>query len=75
MAPIKKGRQPAITDLEQARERLARVEATPSNPITKLAMRLMALTVVRPVRLRRRLGANSTGCTRMSRHGLHRPPG
>lgn len=48
MAPLKKGRQPAITDLVQAREILAKVEATPGHPITKLAMRLLALTVVRP---------------------------
>lgn len=48
MAPTVKGRQPAIIDLGQAREILARTEATPAHPITKLAMRLLALTAVRP---------------------------
>ena len=48
MAPLKKGRQPAITDLAEAREILAKTEATPAHPITKLGLRLLALTVVRP---------------------------
>jgi integrase len=48
MAPQKKGRQPAITDLEGAREMLRRAEATPASPVTKLALRLLALTAVRP---------------------------
>src|SRR5207302_5184147 len=52
MAPLIKGRQPAITDLNAAREVLARVEATPGYPITKLANRLLALTVVRPGEIR-----------------------
>ncbi|RWM96198.1 MAG: DUF4102 domain-containing protein [Mesorhizobium sp.] len=48
MAPLKKGRQPAITNLEAAREMLAKAEAQPSHPVTKLALRILALTVVRP---------------------------
>ncbi len=48
MAPIKKGRQPAITDLAKAREMLLAAEDTPARPVTKLAMRILALTVVRP---------------------------
>jgi hypothetical protein len=48
MKPVKKGRQPAITDLEQAREVLRRADATPASPITKLALRLLALTALRP---------------------------
>lgn len=48
MAPMKKGRQPAITDLEAARAMLAKAEAEPAHPVTKLALRLLALTVVRP---------------------------
>ncbi len=48
MAPLKKGRQPAITDLEKAREILAVVDANPAYPVTKLAMRLLALTALRP---------------------------
>jgi integrase len=48
MRPVKKGRQPAITDLEQAREVLRRADATPASPVTKLALRLLALTALRP---------------------------
>ena len=43
-----KGRQPAITDLSEAREILACTEAIPAHPVTKLAIRLLALTVMRP---------------------------
>jgi integrase len=52
MAPMVKGRQPAITDLAEARQVLAAVEAIPAHPTTKLANRLLALTVVRPGELR-----------------------
>lgn len=48
MAPLKKGRQPAVTTLEQAREILTRADATPAHPVTRLALRFLALTVVRP---------------------------
>lgn len=48
MAPLKKGRQPAITDLEKAREILQKVDNEAAYPVTKLAMRLLALTAVRP---------------------------
>lgn len=48
MAPLKRGRQPAITDLDEARQILPRCEAMPGHPLTKLAHRLLALTVVRP---------------------------
>jgi len=48
MAPLKKGRQPAITDLAGAREMLARVDAETAHPVTKLAIRILALTAVRP---------------------------
>ena len=37
LKPLKKGRQPAITDLDQAREIIRRVDETPANPATKLA--------------------------------------
>jgi integrase len=43
-----KGRQPAITDLDAAREMLAKAEAEKAHPTTKLALRILALTVVRP---------------------------
>jgi integrase len=41
-------KQPAITDLAKLREMLAAVEAMPAHPVTKLATRMIALTVVRP---------------------------
>ena len=52
MAPMSKGRQPAVTDLAEARRVLAAVEAQPAHPTTKLANRLLALTAVRPGELR-----------------------
>lgn len=48
MAPMKKGRQPAITDLAEARAMLQKAEAEHAHPVTKLALRILALTVVRP---------------------------
>lgn len=48
MAPMKKGRQPAITDVDKAREMLLRAWDTPAHPITKLGLRLLTLTAVRP---------------------------
>lgn len=48
MAPLKKGRQPAITDLEQAREIIRKVDREGAHPATKLAIRLLALTALRP---------------------------
>jgi integrase len=52
MAPVIKTRQPAITDLAEARKVLAAVESQPAHPTTKLANRLLALTAVRPGELR-----------------------
>jgi integrase len=43
-----RGRQPAVRTLEEARQLLLDVENSTSNPRTKLASRLLALTVVRP---------------------------
>lgn len=43
-----KGRQPAITDLAKAREMLRTAESIPAHPVTKLGLRFLALTVVRP---------------------------
>lgn len=48
MAPLKKGRQPAITDLAKARQIIADADAVPAHPVTKLALRLLALTALRP---------------------------
>jgi integrase len=52
MAPLAKGRQPALTDLEEAREVLRRAEAVPAHPVTRLALRLLALTAARPGEVR-----------------------
>lgn len=48
MAPLKKGRQPAVTDLAAAKIIIDKVEAEAAHPVTKLAHRLLALTSVRP---------------------------
>jgi len=48
LAPLKKGRQPAIITLDGVRQILADVASTPSRGYTKLAIRLLALTAVRP---------------------------
>ncbi|MDG4854084.1 MULTISPECIES: integrase arm-type DNA-binding domain-containing protein [unclassified Mesorhizobium] len=48
MTPMKKGKQPAITDLDKAREMLAKAESETAHPVTKLALRILALTAVRP---------------------------
>lgn len=48
MAPVARGRMPAITDLDKAQQILRDVDATPGFPVTKLAIRLLALTAVRP---------------------------
>jgi len=42
------GRQPAVRTLDEARQVLVDMEATTASPLTKLASRLLALTVVRP---------------------------
>lgn len=48
LAPTRKGRMPAVTTLDAARDVLARVEAIPAHPATKLGHRFLALTIVRP---------------------------
>lgn len=48
MAPMVKGRQPAVVDLDKARQILIDVEAAPAHPVTKLALRFLALTAVGP---------------------------
>lgn len=48
MAPLTKGRQPAVTKLQPALKMLRDIEATPAHPVTKLAVRLLALTAARP---------------------------
>jgi integrase len=47
-----KGRQPALTTLADAQDLLKSVESAKASPVTKIASRLLALTVVRPGVLR-----------------------
>jgi integrase len=48
----KKGKQPAIVDLDGVRQVLIAAEASGATPITKFASRLLALTAVRPAVVR-----------------------
>jgi integrase len=48
LAPLVKGRQPAITGLNEARVMLAKAETEPAHAVTKLALRFLALTALRP---------------------------
>ena len=45
---VERGRQPALVDLEEVRQLLRDVAAEAAHPVTKLAIWLQALTVVRP---------------------------
>lgn len=47
LAPIRRGRLPALTDLDEVRTMMADVEALPAYPVTKLGLRFLALTAVR----------------------------
>lgn len=48
MAPLVRGRMPAVTTLADARAVLAAAEAIAAHPVTKAAHRFLALTLVRP---------------------------
>lgn len=52
MAPFKSRRQPAVTTIEDARTVLLTTESCPANPTSKLALRFLALTAVRPTEMR-----------------------
>ncbi|MEO9133250.1 MAG: integrase arm-type DNA-binding domain-containing protein [Sphingomonas sp.] len=52
LKPLRKGRQPAITDLVPLRKMIIAAEEDYARPITRLAMRLLSLTAVRPSELR-----------------------
>jgi integrase len=52
LKPLRKGRQPAITDLVPLRKMIIAAEEDYARPITRLALRLLALTAVRPSELR-----------------------
>jgi integrase len=49
---VRGGHRAAVTGLAEAREALQRAEAVPAHPVTRLALRLLALTAVRPGELR-----------------------
>jgi integrase len=50
--PLPKRRQPAIIELTPVREMICKVEQDDARPITRLALRFLALTAVRPGELR-----------------------
>ncbi len=52
LSPLRRGHFPAIIDLDEARRMLSKVEAESAYPVTKLALRLLALTSVRSNELR-----------------------
>ena len=52
LKPLRKGRQPAITDLTRLQRMILDAEGDYARPITRLALRLLALTAVRPNELR-----------------------
>jgi integrase len=55
LKPLRKGRQPAITELAPLQRMILAAEEDHARPITRLALRFLALTAVRPNELR---GAN-----------------
>ncbi|ARR53419.1 integrase [Rhizorhabdus wittichii DC-6] len=52
LKPLRKGRQPAITDLVPLRKMILAAEEDNARPITRLGLRMLALTAVRPSELR-----------------------
>lgn len=52
LKPLRKGRQPAITDLKRLRKMIQDAEEDYARPVTRLALRLLALTAVRPNEIR-----------------------
>jgi len=52
LKPLRRGRQPAITDLAPLRVMIRTAEEEDARPFTRLALRFLALTAVRPNQLR-----------------------
>ncbi|WP_228125599.1 tyrosine-type recombinase/integrase [Gluconobacter cadivus] len=52
LRPVVRGRQPAITDLDEACAMIRKTENEDAHPVTLLALRLLYLTAVRPGELR-----------------------
>lgn len=73
MAPLIKGRPPAVIELDEAREVLRRAEAQPAHPVTKLALRLLALSAVRPGEIRGVAWVEFENLRVLNRCGASRP--
>ena len=56
LKPLRKGRQPASTDLVRLRAVIIAAEEDYAHPITRLGLRFLALTAVQPSELRRPAG-------------------
>jgi len=52
LKPLRKGRQPAITEIVSLRKMIIAAEEDHARPITRLALRFLALTAVRPNEMR-----------------------
>jgi len=52
LKPLRKGKQPAITEIVPLRKMIIAAEEDHARPITRLALRFLALTAVRPSELR-----------------------
>ncbi|CAI3947185.1 Integrase/recombinase [Commensalibacter communis] len=52
LKPTIKRKHPAVTDIDKLREVIFRTDNTPAHPLTKLALRFLALTAVRSSELR-----------------------
>lgn len=52
LKPLRRGRQPAITEIIPLRKMIRTAEDDPARPVAGLAPRLLALTAVRPSELR-----------------------
>ncbi|MFH5924593.1 tyrosine-type recombinase/integrase [Roseomonas xinghualingensis] len=48
LKPVKRGRQPALTKIDEVRQVLHDVDAQAAHPVTKLGLRFLALTAARP---------------------------
>ena len=52
LKPLRRGRQPAITDLSRLQKMMNDADRDLARPVTRLALRMLALTAVRPSELR-----------------------
>lgn len=52
LRPLRKGQQPAITDIARRQKMIRDADKDYAHPVTRLALRFLALTAVRPGELR-----------------------